>query len=565
MSFRRKLLGVFVITVVLSVTLVAFLISYLARRTFERADDARTTALVAQFHREFDRRGQEVVRVIETAVASEPVTRLSLTINHGITDYSATLNDAKTLADSQQLDFLELTDDQGTIISSAQWPAKFGYKEALVPPPSAVPVAAFLKMEETPDGSGLGLFAIRRSNVGDKPLYVIGGRRLDKEFLASIELPTGMRTMFYQNLGSGFSPQLLVDPSGTVQSPEKLAPLIQQVQQQRAEATSLIHWTASADDDEIVHAIPLAGLDNQLLGVLLVGNSRRNYVELGRHIGSAALLAMAAGFVLAVVFSSWTAARVTRPVVQLAEAAREVASGNWSVQAPVTSSDELGQLAESFNQMTHELLEQKAAWYRPSEWRRGEELARRLAHELKNPMFPLQLTVENLLRAHQQSPAQFEEIFKESASTLLAEISNLKAIVGRFSEFSKMPQPQWQKLDVNEAVRAVARLFQAQLTAKPGSGGSTSKLELGEAMPSIAADPDLLHRALSNLILNAMDAMPNGGTLTVRTSQSDQGVRIEIADSGQGLTPENASGCSRPTTPAKPMGQDSAWRSCNRS
>ena len=544
MNFRRKLLGAFVLTVVLSVAVVALVVSFLARRTFERADDARTAALVAQFHREFDRRGQEVVRVIETVAGSESITGLALAVNHGTVDYTAYLNDARTLADSQRLDFLELTDDQGTILSSAQWPAKFGYKEALAPP-SGVPVAAFLKPEETPDGTNLGLFAIRKTNVGDKPLYVIGGRRLDKEFLASIELPSGMRTMFYQNLGSGFSPQLLVDPSGSVQPVERLASLIQQVQQQRSETTSLIHWTSSADDDEVVHAIPLAGLDNQLLGVLLVGNSRRNYVELGRHIRSAALLAMGAGILLAIIFSSWTAARVTRPVEQLAEAAREVAAGNWDVQAPVASSDELGQLAESFNQMTRQLLEQRDRLVQTERVAAWRELARRLAHELKNPMFPLQLTVENLLRARQQGPEQFEEIFKESSATLLAEISNLKAIVGRFSEFSKMPQPQWQKLDLNEAVRNVARLFSAQLSAKQ-EAAIACKLELAEGLHLIAADPDLLHRALSNLVLNAMDAMPKGGTLTLRTAAGQEGVRIEVVDTGQGLTPEE---CDRLFTP----------------
>ena len=97
---------------------------------------------------------------------------------------------------------------------------------------------------------------------------------------------------------------------------------------------------------------------------------------------------------------------------------------------------------------------------RVAAWR---ELARRLAHELKNPLFPLQLTVENLVRARQQSPEQFDEIFRESSSTLLAEIANLKTIISRFSEFSRMPQPQFQRVQVNEIVQNVARLLQAQL------------------------------------------------------------------------------------------------------
>src|SRR5262249_49897485 len=153
------------------------------------------------------------------------------------------------------------------------------------------------------DGSVLGLFAIREVKVGDKPLYVIGGRTLDRRFFASLELPAGMRAFFYQNFGTEFSPQLLVDTHNALQQPEKLAPAIRQVQQQRQETTTLIHWSANASEDETLHAIPLMGQDNQLLGILLVASSRRTYVELRQHIRSAALLAGGAGIVLAILLS----------------------------------------------------------------------------------------------------------------------------------------------------------------------------------------------------------------------------------------------------------------------
>ena len=187
------------------------------------------------------------------------------------------------------------------------------------------------------------------------------------------------------------------------------------------------------------------------------------------------------------------------------------------------SSDELGALAESFNRMTGELLEQRERLVQAERVAAWRELARRLAHELKNPLFPLQLTVENLVRAREQSseqsPEQFDEVFRESSSTLLAEIANLKTIISRFSEFSRMPQPQFQRVQINEMVQNVARLLQAQLQS-PDHAPIDCQLELAEPSQTIAADPELLHRALSNLALNAMDAMPQGGTLTLRTRQS---------------------------------------------
>jgi two-component system, NtrC family, nitrogen regulation sensor histidine kinase NtrY len=549
MMFRRKLLAVFALTVLVSVVAVAWSISSLTRRAFEKANEERSAALVAQFRREFDRRGEEVAHRVEAIAASESATRIALAFNQGLPDYGAYLNEAKTIADNQQLDFLEFIDSQGTIISSAQWPAKFGYKETL----TLASPSAFLKLDELPDGTALGLFAVREVNLGEKPLFVVGGRRIDKDFLASLELPSGMRAMFYQNLGNGFSPQFLIDTSGTVQQAGPIEAIIRQLQQQRREATTLVHWSPNPADDETIDAIPLTGREGQLLGVLLIGNSRRPYVELRQHIRSAALLCGAGAILLAILLSGWAAARVTRPVEQLARAARDVASGNWNTQVAITSSDELGELAESFNRMTRELLSQREHLVQAERVATWRELARRLSHELKNPLFPLQLTVENLLRARQQSPQQFEEIFQESSSTLLAEIANLKAIISRFSEFSRMPQPQFQRLHLNEVVQNVSRLFRAQLHSAEAPP-IDCKLELAEPLEPIAADPDLLHRALSNLVLNAMDAMPQGGTLTLRTRENGDFSYVEVSDTGTGLTAEECERLFTPYYTSKPHG-----------
>jgi len=538
LSFGRKLLFVSALTVFLSVGAVTWIVSAVTRRAFERANNEQTSALIAQFQREFRRRGDEVTHRVEMIAGGETAARMALAVSRGGPDYNAFVNDARTLAESQQLDFLEFVDREGTILSSAQWPAKFGYKETSRPA-SAPPKDAFLRQEALPEGAALGLSAIREVEIGDKSLWVIGGRRLDEEFMASLELPAGMRAMLYRNLAKGFSPQLLVAPPGSVREPKKLAALIEKVQEQPEEATAVLHWSKDAVDDESVHAIPLKGQDQQLLGILLVGNTRRPYVELRDHIRSAALLAGSIGIVLAILFSGWAASRVTRPVGQLAAAAQEVAAGNWNVRVPVNSADELGALAEAFNRMTLEIVQQREQLVQTERVAAWRELARRLAHELKNPLFPLQLTVENMVRAREQSPEQFDEVFREGSSTMLAEIANLKAIISRFSEFSRMPQPQFQKVQVNEIVQNVVRLLQGQLNSR-ANAPMECKVELAMNLEWIAADPELLHRALSNLALNALDAMPEAGLLTLRTAQNADRVIVEVADTGEGLTAEES-------------------------
>jgi two-component system, NtrC family, nitrogen regulation sensor histidine kinase NtrY len=546
MTFRRKLLAVFALTVFVSVAAVALLVLAETRNAFEKAEDQRTAALVTQFQREFRRRGEYVEKRVEGIAASNPVNRMA-TAQYGTSADSAEYFElARQMAEGYQLDFLEFLDEHGTIISSAQWPAKFGYPDPAFETLSATSEkSAFLKREELQDSTALGLFAVRATRISEHPVYVIGGQRLDKNFLTGLDLPPDMRVLLYQNRSDRLSADSLLDPSASgngadpARPTEKFASLVDAVQKHNEEMTGIVSWSSDQADDEVFHALPLrgAGKDRTLLGILLVGNSRRSYVELKRRIRSFALLVCGGGIILAVLLSSWAAARVTRPVVQLARAAQNVAAGNWDTQVEVHGGDEVAQLAASFNHMTAELLAQKERLVQTERVAAWRELARRLAHELKNPLFPLQLTVENLMRARSQSPDQFDEVFRESSQTLLAEISNLKAIIGRFSEFSRMPHPQLQAVLVNELLRGVAKLYQAQLQA-PGRAPIACELALDQNLGAIAVDPDLLHRALSNLVLNAMDAMPEGGTLSLRSRHDDGKAIIEVADTGSGLTPE---------------------------
>jgi nitrogen fixation/metabolism regulation signal transduction histidine kinase len=202
--------------------------------------------------------------------------------------------------------------------------------------------------------------------------------------------------------------------------------------------------------------------------------------------------------------------------------------------------DEIGQLAGAFNDMTKTLAAQKEKLVQTERVAAWRELARRLAHELRNPLFPLQITVENLQRARHLKEEQFQEVFGEATATLRAELANLNSIVGRFSDFAKMPTPEFTRVNVNEALRGAVRLFEAQFTAV-GKPAITTEYFLSESVPEIDADAELLHRAFQNLVLNAMDAMPAGGVLTMRSSDRNDTVRIEVADTGKGLTPEEAS------------------------
>jgi signal transduction histidine kinase len=545
-TFRSKLFWVFTIALLLSVGVIAAGVTVVVRRAFDELNRQHSEALVSQFEGEFQRRGQDVVHKVQGIADAEGTVRMAIDLSRPKSDVSVYVNDARGVSQSHQLDFLDFVATDGAIISSNEWPARFGYKmDWLTQPQDWSSLGSFLMKVDTEDGPALGLMAVSTVRVGDRDLILVGGERLGKDFLNSLVLPAGMRALLYLDLDSTFQSANLVDASGPAVDGDRLAAFIEQERQQPFEKTFKISWTADPASAEAFHALPLQGRQKELLGVLLVGSSQQEVVKLEQRIRDLALAVVAMGLCFGLLLSWWGAARVTLPVRKLAEGAREVSEGNWGARVDVRGRHEIGQLATAFNRMTTQLTEQREQLVQAERVAAWRELARRLAHELKNPLFPLQTTVENLQRARDQSPEQFEEVFRESTGILLSEIEHLKNIVGRFSDFAKMPQPELGPVNVNEVVRSVIKLFDAQFGAV-GRPPISSELHLEENLPVIQADPALLHRAIENLVLNAMDAMPAGGVLMLSTTHQDGCVELEISDTGGGLTPEE---CERLFTP----------------
>jgi signal transduction histidine kinase len=534
MTFRTRLLLVFTLAVVAAVGLVEILVVGSTRQTFEHMESQRVDVLTRQFRTEFDRRAGEIERAVKAIAGSESMINIAMA-----PDPAAWYNEAGQLAASHRLDLLELVAGDATIVSSAEWPARFGYKEEWLASGDWKQAGAFLRVEELRDGMVLALVAVGSASAGDRKLYVVGGEQLDRDFVSTLIPPEGMRVLLYRCLRPQFAPGELIDANGPASGAEALRPLVDEVRRDRREVARTV---GSGADAETYHAVPLMGYDNSVLGVLLIGSSRRALAELENSLLWNGIMVAAAGILTGLAVSLWSAARITRPVRRLAESAGKVAAGDWNTSVEVSSSDEIGQLAQAFNRMTGELVAQRERLVQAERVAAWRELARRLAHELKNPLFPLQITVENMQRARERYPDQFDEVFREGSATLLAELAQLKQIVGRFSDFAKMPTPEMQPVDLNALVRETLKFFEAQLA----QANIVAVTELDSSLRTLQADPEQMSRVLRNLVLNAIDAMPQGGTLTLRTYAMPGVVRLEVSDTGQGLTPEE---CERLFTP----------------
>ena len=180
MSLRQKLLLLFSLTVAAAVAAVTWTVLVRIKVVFEQRDREETALVVSQFQREFQHRSDEVAAAIDRIAKSERMRTMAMELAQS-GDASPYVTEAETLAQDAQLDFLEIIGPDGKIVSSAQWPARFGYLERI----ASVDQPTFLKTEDLPDGSSaLGLFAIGavwciRCRHG-RPVHVIGGKRLDQ-------------------------------------------------------------------------------------------------------------------------------------------------------------------------------------------------------------------------------------------------------------------------------------------------------------------------------------------------------------------------------------------------
>jgi len=550
-SLRQKLLLLFSLTVAAAVAAVAWTVLVRIRQVFERRDQEETTLFVSQFQREFQHKSDDVAAAVDGVAAQERVRSMAFELVQS-GDAAPFLNEAQTLAQDARLDFLEIVGPDGNIVSSAQWPARFGYPN---PVATEMAQAPFLKREELPDGTSvLGLFAVRAVRGAEPSVKLVGGERLDRSFLTDLPVAPGMQVGLYSDQGANaeteaspvtaaFDPKRLVSSDGALPGAERYRVLIEQALKSGQQENGILYLTSRREDSVSATAIPLKNSSGAVLAVLTVAISRSGLVAEQQQIRTIAYGVASGGILLAIVFSLWIAARVSRPVEELARAAEEVASGSWSARVPVRGRDEVAVLARSFNHMTEELANQRERLVQSERVAAWRELARRLAHELKNPLFPLQLTVENLSRARQLPAAEFEEVFNESTQTLSMEISNLKKIIGRFSDFSKMPKPELERIDVRSLLDRVYSFYNS---AFPEGSSVHFQVQVPDELLTINADPELMHRALSNLVLNGIDAMPDGGSLTISAKREGESVEIRVSDTGQGLTSEE---CERLFTP----------------
>ena len=247
--------------------------------------------------------------------------------------------------------------------------------------------------------------------------------------------------------------------------------------------------------------------------------------------------------ILAVVLAN----TLSKPLRQLSGAAKSVGRGDLDVVLPAQSDDEVGDLVRSFNEMTSELKASRASLARAERELAWKEMAKQVAHEIKNPLTPIKLSVQHLVQAYRQGAKDFGEILQRVSQTVIEQIDVLSRIASEFSNFARMPERKFERVDLTQLLRETMDLFKEVR-------GITFKATLPDVPAFVVADQDELRRVFINLVRNSVQAMDEGGSIAVEMSLEQQVCSIRIVDTGSGIPDEIQSRVFQPNFSTKTDG-----------
>jgi signal transduction histidine kinase len=275
---------------------------------------------------------------------------------------------------------------------------------------------------------------------------------------------------------------------------------------------------------EVVLSVPLALRQREI---------EREIDELNRGVlvGAVFVILFAAGLGASV------ARRVSDPVARLSRATRQIAAGKLDVRIVADTADELRRLIDDFNSMAATLSAQRAELARTNQLKAWAEMARQVAHEIKNPLTPIQLAAEHVQHVHEDQHRPLGPVFDQCLTTILKQVRLLRQIAGEFANFAGEPTPRFGAVAPMDLIEDVLRPYQTGL-----SEPVAIERRLPDALPDIWIDRTLVARALTNLVENALQAMPGGGTLLVSAAAEDSPaghvVRLTLTDTGVGMDAE---------------------------
>jgi len=240
---------------------------------------------------------------------------------------------------------------------------------------------------------------------------------------------------------------------------------------------------------------------------------------------------------LSILISFILTEEIIRPIVSLEEATKKVAEGDFSIRILSRSRDELAILIDSFNQMVSELERSRIKIMQTEKVTAWQEIAQRMAHEIKNPLTPIKLSAQRILRKYKTDINSLEKVLEPSVNSIILEVDNLTKLLQEFRDFARLPAPYMQPSNLKSIVAEASSMYQASYPLV------TLHIEDIDDNLMLNVDRNQIKQVFSNLLKNAFEAIESEGEVFIRTDLVRKGnlkyCRIQVRDTGSGIDEEN--------------------------
>jgi nitrogen fixation/metabolism regulation signal transduction histidine kinase len=289
------------------------------------------------------------------------------------------------------------------------------------------------------------------------------------------------------------------------------------------------------DDDDIDDRFHLSAVD---LGThhLWVGIDRSAILSVRASILRRAVAVGILSIAFAMLLGTLLATRLTRPIEQLAQAAGKLASGDLGARVSddvAGGTVEVARLVKGFNTMAADLERNQTKLLQAERVSAWQEIARGLAHELKNPLTPILGAMDVVRKARKLDRPDFDAILEEQATAVVEEVMRLKELSDAFARFARLPDRKPELLNMAELVDHAAALY-------GNAEGIVIERVYDPSLPLVEADKTQIGTVVTNLVKNAVEAMEKKGTLALVLRSAGEHVELVVEDTGPGISPEVA-------------------------
>ncbi len=260
--------------------------------------------------------------------------------------------------------------------------------------------------------------------------------------------------------------------------------------------------------------------------------TRSEYFESGA--GSFLMLLSIVIIGIAYIISLYISGNITHPVMELSSAAKQIAMGNNRLVVKKRSDDEIGTLVDSFNMMARKLEENRKFMFQKQKLEAWNEMARKLVHEIKNPLTPIRLAAERMRKLVIEGNPSRDEAVMKGSETIVSEVSALLKLVSNFNSFARLPEKKAELSSITNVISDAVALFQVYDKVK-------FEIKCENRVPEILLDRALMRQALNNLISNSVHAMHEEGIIRIicELDREEQFLLLRIIDNGPGIKAEH--------------------------